>query len=227
MSDAIGKLLYHQIQIMELIEHLINKSPLNSHWFDFVAHVALKSNSLSRQETIIALELIGGSLGICDTYFEEDFNPFAVMFRCWRKAMSLRYFPADGEPLLPKIPHSVGVQSTASSVVFGSVAEVMSMKKLNLLEEHVENSRANPDLVVRLRCICEVFRQCLLVIRKICSQATHVYLYPCYLQNLYEFGSGTLRILIFFMKLRISRSPSTLSCSSWNKLENQIPNCFL
>jgi hypothetical protein len=38
--------------------------------------------------------------------------------------MTLRYFPADGEPLLPKIP-GVCVPSVASSVVFGSAVHVL------------------------------------------------------------------------------------------------------
>ncbi|EFX80011.1 hypothetical protein DAPPUDRAFT_103867 [Daphnia pulex] len=53
---------------------------------------------------------------------------------CWRKAMKLRYSPADGVPLLPMIPY-VGVPSVASLVVFVTAEEVMTMEDLNQFEE--------------------------------------------------------------------------------------------
>lgn len=49
--------------------------------------------------------------------------------------MALRYFPAVGEPHLPKIPY-VGVTTVASSEVFGNAVEFMTMEELDLLEDH-------------------------------------------------------------------------------------------
>jgi hypothetical protein len=68
-------------------------------------------------------------------YYDCDSKSFPVMFRCWREAMALRYFPAVGEPHLPKIPY-VGVTTVASSEVFGNAVEFMTMEELDLLEDH-------------------------------------------------------------------------------------------
>ncbi len=101
--------------------------------------------------------------------------------------MTLRYFPADGEPLLPKMPY-VGVSSVASSVVFGSAVEVLSMEGLDLLEGHFERNVDDPDMEVQLIDLMQ--RQSLLVIRRISSQANHGHPYWFYLQSLYEYGRG-------------------------------------
>jgi hypothetical protein len=64
-------------------------------WLELIDLVFLQSTSLTRQDKIIALELIG-ALAIIHCY--ESMTRFAL--KCWREAMTLRYFPQDGEPLL-------------------------------------------------------------------------------------------------------------------------------
>ncbi|EFX62003.1 hypothetical protein DAPPUDRAFT_337634 [Daphnia pulex] len=76
MSEAIDKFFHRQIPVMKIMELLINlKSNLHgpsmlnhSEWLDNRAQVALKSTLSSRQDKIIALELIGASL---HSYVEE------------------------------------------------------------------------------------------------------------------------------------------------------------
>jgi hypothetical protein len=174
---AVDQLFHHQIPITELIYHLTKQLP-STNLLLIISTVVLKSTSLTRPDKITALELIGASVR---NFFEGD---RLLMFKCWREAMKLRYFPSDGEPLLPKTPYE-GVTSAASSVVFGSAEEVMTMEELDLLEEDFERNKANRDLEVRLRCNVRMQRQCLLVIRRISSQTN--YGPSFYIQRLYEF----------------------------------------
>ena len=103
-------------------------------WLRLIGVVLLKSTSLTGQDKIIALELIG-ALAIIHCY--ESMTRFAL--KCWREAMTLRYFPQDGEPLLPKVP-AICVPTRASSVIFGSAAEIMTMEELKLLEEDFDRN---------------------------------------------------------------------------------------
>jgi hypothetical protein len=48
--------------------------------------------------------------------------------------MTLRYFPTDDGPLLPKLPN-VLAPSVSSSFIFGSAVEVATIEQLDLLQE--------------------------------------------------------------------------------------------
>jgi hypothetical protein len=54
--------------------------------------------------------------------------------KCWIRAMVLLFFPAVCAEHLPKTPAVFDV-SAASSIVFGSSVEVMTIEELNLLVE--------------------------------------------------------------------------------------------
>lgn len=91
------------------------------------------STTLTREEKIVALELIGGYL-IMDVT-PDRYRPFQesapkIGLQLWRHATSLRYFPADGEPPLPKIP----VPTEASVAMFGSLVEVMTMQDMLIID---------------------------------------------------------------------------------------------
>jgi hypothetical protein len=121
------------------MEHLIN-AHCSVTWLELLGGVFFKSTTLTREEKIIALELIGGYLIMDDTPYR--FKPFEdsaikIGLQLWRQAMSQRLFPANGEPPLPKIPH-VAVLTEASVVVFGSLVGVTTMEELDLLQEHIE-----------------------------------------------------------------------------------------
>jgi hypothetical protein len=58
--------------------------------------------------------------------------------------MNLRYFPADGEPPLPKTPY-VGVTFVASPMVFGPAVEVIFIEGMNLFEEYFERNIVDLD----------------------------------------------------------------------------------
>jgi hypothetical protein len=179
VMTAIDQLFFCRMPIMELIEHLTHLSFdifssmwEKSEWFDMLAKVVIKSTLLSRTDKIIVLELMGAS-SFCNTSGKTP-----LMFRCWRDAMSLRYLPTDGEPLLPKIllastSTSTSSTSVASSIVFGSDLEVNSMEELNLLEENSKFNIYLFDREERKRIRELLQRQSLLVIRRITSQANH------------------------------------------------------
>ena len=83
--------------------------------------------------------------------------------------MTLRYFPQDGEPLLPKVP-AIYVPTQASSDIFGSTPEIMTMEELKLLEEDFERySSFNSDLTLLFK--DRLLIQALLVMRRIFTQA--------------------------------------------------------
>nr|CAH0106529.1 unnamed protein product [Daphnia galeata] len=99
---------------------------------------------------------------------------------CWKVAMTLRYCPEDGQPLLPKIP-DVSVSSEASSLIYGSAIEVMSLEELDILQENFENG------------VEQFSRQCikiqaLLVLRRITTQANLEYPHRLYLESLQYFA---------------------------------------
>jgi hypothetical protein len=55
----------------------------------------------------------------------QPLTKFGLQF--WKEAMKLHYFPANGEPLLPKIPY-VPVPSVASSVVLDLLSKLHQLK---------------------------------------------------------------------------------------------------
>ena len=84
-------------------------------WLELSGLVFLQSTSLTRQDKIIALELIGALAIIhcCDSMPQHALMPL----KYWREAMLLRHFPQDGEPLLPKVP-AIYVPTQASSDIY-------------------------------------------------------------------------------------------------------------
>jgi hypothetical protein len=120
------------IPILGVMEYLINDH-CSVAWFELVAQVFFNSTTLTREEKIVALELIGGYL-IMDVT-PDRYRPFQesapkIGLQLWRHATSLRYFPADGEPPLPKIP----VPTEASVAMFGSLVEVMTMQDMLIID---------------------------------------------------------------------------------------------
>jgi ankyrin repeat protein len=170
--------LSQHIPIEELIEHL--QVTYSDKWLDFILQVFTKSTAFTRQDKIIALELIGASKIISETY-----DPKSAL-NCWREAMTLRFFPTDGEPL-PKTP-AVSVVSAASSVAFGSAVEVATMEELDLLQEDFEQhhpvfDNGGDDVSYLLKGI-RMNIQALLVTRRISSQADLKQPYWLYLRGL-------------------------------------------
>ncbi|XP_046649292.1 uncharacterized protein LOC124340729 [Daphnia pulicaria] len=132
--------LSNSVPILDVMDHLINDH-CSVAWLDLVAHVFSSSTTLTRETKIIALELIGAYLIMDDTYLTY-YRPFSVSaakigLQYWRRAMSFRLFPRDGEPPLPKRPH-VAVATEASVAVFGSLVEVTTMQELDVLREEIQ-----------------------------------------------------------------------------------------
>jgi hypothetical protein len=191
MCEAAIDQLSHQIPIVEFTELFISYSsyPCNGRvkWLEFVVQTLFRYTLLHRQEKIVALELIGAALIIeflkmKSTRVPDEARPLLGL-DCWRKAMTLRYFPADGDPLLPKTPY-VGVPSDSSSIVFGSVVEVMSMEGLDLLQQDFERNAFSIHRGVQFSFQKRMKLQALQVIRRIC----HGHLSWLYIRSLSEFG---------------------------------------
>ena len=183
LSIAIQQ-LSHQIPIVELIGYLASALQdtclkyLNSSWLKFIAQAFKDStSSIEKDKIITALELIGAIL----MHFNSDrAKPMLFGLKCWKVAMTLRYCPEDGQPLLPKIP-DVSVSSEASSLIYGSAIEVMSLEELDILQENFENG------------VEQFSRQCikiqaLLVLRRITTQANLQYPHRLYLESLGYFA---------------------------------------
>jgi hypothetical protein len=117
--------LLNRIPIKQLIDTLMtlihDHKELRRKWLMFIAKIVIKSNSLTRKDKIILLELLGAALitRLCLGNFDEgDLGKALCGLECWREAMSLRYFPTeDGDDPLPKLPN-VHVPSLLSSVIF-------------------------------------------------------------------------------------------------------------
>jgi ankyrin repeat protein len=156
------------------ISHGINKSVFSGDrksWLELIGFVFLQSTSLTRQDKIIALELIGA---LAIIYCCDAMSQHALKY--WREAMTLRYFPQDGEPLLPKVPANC-VPTQASSVIFGSATEIMTMEELKLLEED-STSLFKEQLLI----------QALLVMRRIFTQANLEHPHWLYLESFLEYA---------------------------------------
>jgi hypothetical protein len=139
LSSQVIDALSNRIPILMVLEHLITEYSSIA-WLEFLATTFTNSNNFTREDKIIALELIGAHLLIDDIAFlyRPYRNPGSKDgLQLWRQAMSLRLLPANGEPLLPKIPH-VEVPTEASVAVFGSFVEVTTMEELDLLQEEIE-----------------------------------------------------------------------------------------
>ena len=132
--------LSQRIPVIELVAHIIKDRSCTFDWLECCAQVVIKSTSLTRQDKINALELIG----TCERL------EWGLQY--WRKAMTLRYFSQDSEPL-PKIIPALCDQSVASSVIFGSAVEFTTMEELDLFNIDREQFRFQHLLVIRKICI--------------------------------------------------------------------------
>ena len=193
LTFVINQLLLQQIPIKELIDVLIVADTdiflKSTEWLMFIAKIFLKSNSLTRQDTIILLELIGSVIitQLCDENFEEETVLYGNCgLECWRKAMTLRYFPADGGDLLLKLPNAL-VPSELTSVIFGSAVEVATIEELDLLQKDFERNYF-PDADRRLPCVKRMLIQAFLVIRRITTQEHLGHPHWFYLESLATFS---------------------------------------
>jgi hypothetical protein len=175
--------LSHDFPILEIIDWIL-KDNYSYRWLKFIAKVFIKSPSFTREDKIIALELLGAVLVSTASYHSyKKMLKFGLVY--WKKSMTLRYFPQDGELILPKTP-AVCVPSEASSVVFGSDVEVITMEEIDFLQEEFENH----SLFVyhaQIQCMKRWQIQALLVILRISSQAHHGHLHWLYLECLFSF----------------------------------------
>jgi len=128
--QAIQELFSHEIPLPEVIDNIIQDLDY-TWWLPLLAEIIKMSRkSISRQGKIVALEFIGASL----IMFESGALPLTGL-RCWKKAMTLRYSPADGELPIPKIPlHGL---LGLSGEVLGSVTEVMSVERIQEWEQQL------------------------------------------------------------------------------------------
>jgi hypothetical protein len=169
--------------IEEFIDHFIDYGhKLEEIWslLKMIVQVIKNSITFTRVEKIFALEFIGSVL-----INWETFEYFAFGLQCWKEAMNLRYFSQDGE-LLPKISDEY-VPSAASSVVFGSAVEYMTMEELDLLQEDFDRNFVlfNRDFRISFK----IRIQALLQIRRILYQTKHrKHLCWFNLQSLFNFS---------------------------------------
>jgi hypothetical protein len=174
LSIAIHQ-LSQQIPIIELIGYLMSKlHQISYKWLDFIAQVFKESSSfIQNDKTITALELIGAFLML------HSYSLPVILFglECWKVAMTLRCCPEDGQPLLPKIPDISVFSSEASSLIYGSAIEVMSLEELDILQANFENG-VQPQGYERIKI------QALLVLRRISTQANLDYPHWLYFKSL-------------------------------------------
>jgi hypothetical protein len=193
-------------------------------WLELIGLVFLQSTSLSRQDKIIALELIG-ALAIIHCH-ERHESMSRLALKCWREAMTLRYFPQDGEPLLPKVP-AICVPTRASSNIFGSADEIMTMEELKLLEQDFErNSSSNSDLTLLFE--ERLLIQALLVMRRIFTQANLGHPHWLYLESLLGYvpcmtdHKFVINIYLFIFEQLNGFDPKLISRRSFNVFINTI-----
>ena len=194
LTFVFNQLLLHKISIKELIEDLILyrfQSDRMTMWLMFIAKIFHKSNSLTRQDKIILLEMIGTVIitQLCHDHFPEEeveWNGNCGL-ECWRKAMTLRYFPTDGGSPLPKLPN-VLVPSVSSSVIFESAVEVATIEELDLLQEDFERNFfwSSGMREMRVPCVKRLVIQALLFIRRISDQEDLEHPNWLYLQSLFD-----------------------------------------
>jgi hypothetical protein len=216
--------LLQQIPIKELIDILIfdqRRGDRSWKWLMFVAKVVIKSISLTRKDKIILLELLGAALitQLCQGIFDE--KPGALCgLECWREAMTLRYFPTDGGPLLPKLPN-VLVPSVSSSFIFGSAVEFATMEELDLLLDDFENYV--DDLDMEIPYVKRMVIQAFLMIRRISAQENLGHPHWLYLQSLHDFAYGwefvdnfTIKPYLFILEELNGFDPNLLPLRSFD-----------
>jgi hypothetical protein len=200
--------LAHHIPILEVIDYRIcsihRNTTESTKWLTFIAQFFIRSNSFTRQDKIVLLELIGAALII--PLRQDCFaNQSVCGLECWREAMTLRYSPALGQPLIPKLP-AVCVPSVLYSSVFESAVEVATMEEMDLLQEDfARNYLSLLDDDMRLPCVKRMVIQAHLVIRRISSQANYIgnpdWLY---LKSLLDFADLLSFNTAFESKLKIN-----------------------
>jgi hypothetical protein len=187
----------------------------------FIAKIVIKSNSLTRKDKIILLELLGAALitRLCLGNFDEgDLGGALCGLECWREAMSLRYFPTeDGDDPLPKLPN-VHVPSVLSSVIFGSAVEVATREELDLLQQDFERNYL-PGVNMRIPCAKRMLIQALLVIRRISAQEDLGHPHWLYLESLFDFSrfledNFRIKTLLFIMEELNGFDPNLLPFGS-------------
>jgi hypothetical protein len=192
--------LPHQIPIADILGYLLEDcrgtwNIFDSNWFKLIAEVFIQSTSFTRQDKIIALELTGASLiasykNVIRFNFVEK-SIFALNW--WREAMALRYFPTNGESLLPKA-NDVCVPSESYAVVFGSAVEFTTMEELDFLQKDLErHSSSLYDNAALLSVKRMLIIQALLVTRRFFTQANLVHPHQVYLKNFFEFAEFVSR----------------------------------
>ena len=168
------------IPIMELIDFFTYDFLRDGDWLELLGQVFIHSTSFTRHNRIIALESIGATLMLCSVIG----NGLCAL-KYWREAMILR--TQHGE-FLPKISPAVCDPSEASTVVYGTAVEVMTLGELDLLQDIYE--RDHRLWIRNLRFIPSkrlMQIQALLVLRRIVSEAHLDYPHVLYLASLFNF----------------------------------------
>ena len=218
---------FQQIPIKELIDILIHdryRYSKQTKWLMFIEKIVIESISLTRQDKIILLEVIGTALIIqlnCFGITHQAKLCVKYGLECWRKAMTLRYFPTYGEPLLPKLPN-VHVPTVLSSVIFGSAVEVATIEELDLLQQDFQRNYLDD----RLPCVKRMVIQALLVSRRISAQEHLGHpLYWLYLQGLLDFANFvwwfedlTIKPYLFILEQLNGFDPNLLPLASFHVL---------
>ena len=184
-EKIIEQLSPHIPVVIKIIDFHYNKL----HFLRFIAGVIIKSTSFTRQDKIITLELIGAAI-VLSSVPDGQIVSHSVLsgLEFWREAMTLRHFPQDGGPSIPK---AVCVPSEAFSVVFGSTVEVMTMEELDVLKEDFLNFSLSDRNVKYL--IAKRFKiQAFLTIRRIPILANLRHPFWLYLINLMDYAKDLL-----------------------------------
>nr|CAH0104767.1 unnamed protein product [Daphnia galeata] len=151
---AIQGLFVHEIPLPEVINNIIQDLRY-TWWLHLLADIIeMSSNSISRQRKIDALEFIGAAF----MFNSRDSSAPLTGLKCWKKAMTLRYSPADGELPIPKIPLR-GLLGLSGEVL-GSVTGVMLMRRIQEWEQQLMRDWLSRTLQI----------QALLIQHRICSE---------------------------------------------------------
>ena len=115
----------------------------------------IKSSSISREEQIEALELMGAAY----VFYNSDSSTYAISI--WKEAMNLRNSTVDGGPLIAKtiFTHS----SDQFSKAMGFALEFATMEELLQLESHLDFDNGDPEF--------NLYTQALLVLQRILDQS--------------------------------------------------------
>lgn len=135
---AIIRDICHQIPMTKLIEYLIDVKGDDPLWLEFVLNSIMASNSILRQDKIIALECMGIAFIFkqVNYVFHRRYPLNEVKLwrglRCWKDALILRHSTADGDPPIPKIPCEL---SKIAREAFGDVVEMTTLEEIDKLEQ--------------------------------------------------------------------------------------------